>query len=291
VVLNDPGQSEIEPELRKIDRVQVAIEKIFIPENVDVYLYAHDYTTILAATLEIVSKLTSKERAVVFIDPWGYKEIKVQDIVRLMENGRTEVLLFLPTSFMYRFAAKALSEDEFPGGAALRVFLKDLFGKDQPDLSAPLPFIESLLQKFRLLPSIRYVDKFTIERGSGNYFCVFFFTNHRQGLKKMVTAKWRIDEKEGRGFVLPNAQPDLFSGPQHSGYPEALRSELGRNNGMTNEQLELFGLERGYLAKHSAEILKQCKAEGILEIESLDGKPVNGMYLDNPERRVLIKLK
>jgi len=291
VELNDPGLSKVEKGRKKIERVEEAVTKLFRPSNVQVSFSARGYTDILGDVQRKVDALGPKERAIVFIDPWGYKEIKPLDLVQLMKNGRTEVLLFLPTSDMHRFARKALSDDEFPGGVPLREFLLTLYAGDSPDTSTALEFAGSLLQRFKLLPDIKYVDKFTLERGTGRYFCLYFFTSHRLGLRKMVEAKWRIDEKEGRGFVLPKVQVDLFTGHQHSGYPEVLKEGLKKSGGMTNEQLELFGLVEGYLPKHTADLFKLWKEEGILEVVSLDGLPVKGYYLNDMKRQVMIKLK
>ena len=41
----------------------------------------------------------SGEKAFVFIDPYGYRDISVTDIKALLKGGNSEVLLFLPTQF------------------------------------------------------------------------------------------------------------------------------------------------------------------------------------------------
>jgi three-Cys-motif partner protein len=290
VFLNDPGMSQIEPDRRKIDRVRDAVDKLFRPSSVKVHYGASGYTEILKDVKEQVSKLKSSERAIVFIDPWGYKDIKPDDLIKLMQNKRTEVLLFLPTGDMHRFADKSLSDADFPGGTPLRNFLTALYGASTPDSSTSLAFADSLLKRFRLLPDIQFADKFTLERDKGRYFCLYFFTSHPLGLQKMVEAKWAMDEKNGRGFRLPDPQGSLFDGYQHSDYPELLRTELAQRVGKTNVELKLFGLEQGYLPKHTKELLQQWKDQGILEIESLDGFSVKGFYLDNDKRTIKVKL-
>lgn len=291
VYFNDPGMSQIEPGRLKIDRVREAVEKPFRPSTVNVHFAADGYTEILCEVKRQVSGLKSNERAIVFIDPWGYKDIKPDDLIELMRNKRTEVLLFLPTGDMHRFADKSLSDEEFPGGRPLRNFLQALYGKSSPDSTSSLAFADSLLKRFRLLPEIRFADKFTLERDKGRYFCLYFFTSHPLGLQKMVEAKWAMDEKNGRGFRLPDPQGSLFDGYQHSDYPDLLRAELTQRDGMTNADLKLFGLEQGYLPKHTKELLQQWKDKGILELESFDGFPVKGFYLDNDKRTIKIKLK
>ena len=291
VYLNDPGGSEVEPGRMKIARVQEAVDKVFRPKTVTVHYGASGYTEILHDVKQQVNKLKSNERAIVFIDPWGYKDIRPDDLVELMRNGRTEVLLFLPTGDMHRFADKSLSDDDFPGGRPLRNFLQALYGSSAPDSSTSLAFADSLLKRFRILPDIKFADKFTLERDKGRYFCLYFFTSHPLGLQKMVEAKWAMDEKNGRGFTLPDPQGDLFDGPQHSEYPDLLKAELFQHSGLTNGQIKMFGLQQGYLPKHTGDLLKQWKEQGIIEVRALDGLPIKGYYLDNDERRIMIKLK
>ncbi|MCL4282140.1 MAG: three-Cys-motif partner protein TcmP [Flavobacteriales bacterium] len=291
VYFNDPGMSQIEPGRLKIDRVKEAVEKPFRPSTVNVHFAAEGYTEILCDVKRQANGLKSNERAIVFIDPWGYKDIKPDDLIELMQNKRTEVLLFLPTADMHRFADKSLSDEDFPGGRPLRNFLQALYRTSAPDSTSSLAFADSLLKRFRLLPEIRFADKFTLERDKGRYFCLYFFTSHPLGLQKMVEAKWAMDEKNGRGFTLPNPQGDLFDGYQHSDYPDLVKAELFQRGGMTNAELKLFGLELGYLPKHSKELLQQWKDQGILEVEALDELSVKGFYLDNDKRRIKIKLK
>lgn len=291
VYFNDPGMSQIEPERMKIDRVREAVEKPFRPSTVNVHFAAEGYTEILHDVKQQVNGLKSNERAIVFIDPWGYKDIKPDDLIELMQNKRTEVLLFLPTADMHRFADFSLRDEDFPGGRPLRNFLQALYGTSSLDSTSSLAFADSILKRFRLLPGMKLADKFTLERDKGRYFCLYFFTSHPLGLQKMVEAKWAMDEKNGRGFRLPDPQGSLFDGYQHSDYPDLLRAELTQRDGMTNVDLKLFGLEQGYLPKHTKELLQQWKDQGILEVEALDGFPVKGFYLDNDKRTIKIKLK
>lgn len=292
VYLNDPGESDVEPGRMKIERVEDAISTIYRPSTVKVHYGASGYTEILEDVKEQVSKLKANERCIVFIDPWGYKDIKPDDLIELLQNGRTEVLLFLPTADMHRFADRSLSDEDFPGGRPLRHFLQALYGSSSPDSSTSLAFTDSLLKRFRVLPGIKFADKFTLERDKGRYFCLYFFTSHPLGLRKMLEAKWAMDEHYGRGFSIPDPQLGLFDGYQHSSdYPELLKAELIQRGGLMNAQLRDYGLSQGYLPKHTNALLDQWKKEGILEVVSVDGLPVKGYYLDNDDRIVKIKLK
>ena len=64
-------------------------------------------------------KNLKNEKALLFIDPYGYKNTPPSVISSLMQSGQTEVLLFLPTQQMFRFPKKGTPE-------ALAEYLEDL---------------------------------------------------------------------------------------------------------------------------------------------------------------------
>lgn len=51
-------------------------------------------------------KLRNDEKRFLFIDPFGYKDVLLEDILSLLADGQTELLLFQPSSFMFRFSRK-----------------------------------------------------------------------------------------------------------------------------------------------------------------------------------------
>lgn len=61
-----------------------------------------DYKEFIPELSLMFTKL-KREKAFVFIDPYGYSDISVLDIESLLKGNNSEVLLFLPTQFMYRF--------------------------------------------------------------------------------------------------------------------------------------------------------------------------------------------
>jgi hypothetical protein len=112
----------------------------------------------------------------------------------------------------------------------------------------------------------------------------------------MLEAKWKIDTEQGKGFKY-SPQMSLFSGVKFSDYPKILEKYLKNNDNVTNKQIYRFGLDHGYLPKHSNEVLKELMKSGKLEIIAMDGKPTKGLYVsyrnycDPPDRRVAFRIK
>lgn len=293
ILINEPRISEIEPGTLKIERIKREADKIFNPPKVTREFDELGYNEVIKNVLGDIENMTSNERALLFIDPWGYSQVKFEDIISIMKSGRVELILFLPIYFMYRFANKSLSDDDFPSGVKLEAFLRNIFENEQPDLTDQEAFIDSIKESFRKRSVSKYVDTFVIERSKGQLFSLFFFTNHLRGAEKMLEAKWRLDDSRGKGFRIdevPN-QSALFKGVEGSNYPRLMLDYIKENELVTNSDIYDFGLRKGFLPKHSNKVLKKLKKDNKIVIESLDGKAVKGNYLTNANRTVAFKIK
>lgn len=290
VWFNDFSKSQIEKEKFKIDRVNEFVQAIYKPENVNVQFTKFDSAEILSEIHKQLNNLDNKQRALLFIDPWGYKDIKPTELKAILANKKTEIILFLPISFMYRFADKALVDNTFKGGKPLEEFLTNLFGGKTPDTKNQIKFIEEVKNEFKKFLEIKYVDTFTIERGSGNFFCLFFFTNNKTGYYKMLDSKWDLDEVGGRGFKIGSNQGSMFDEIAAVDYSSMIKDFIKANGKITNQQIFDFGLENGFLPKHTKKVLDQLKDS--IELISMDERPTKGYYIDdNHERKIQIKLK
>lgn len=218
-----------------------------------------------------------REKAFIFIDPYGYKDIKAEDIKGLLESGKSEVLLFLPTQNMFRFEKKGTPE-------SLKEFISELVPrKDWPDSETGLDFIEYLVAKFRdYLGSSYFVDSFILARDINQYFCLFFFTSHIRGFEKMLEAKWKIDKEEGRGWKH-RQDNDLFAHQEKTPKTDKLKSKLTDflKTERTNSEVYEFGLHQGYLPSHVTSILREFEHQGKLSKSLKDGSKArkNAFYI------------
>ncbi len=260
ILFNDKDKSKIERNKYKIDRVKEVCANIHIPNNVNVYFKNEDYSKIYHEVIKKLIGLSNDERALVFLDPYGYKEIMPNHLREFLSNGKTELILFLPISYMYRFAKKSLRSNDFPGGIPLQEFLTPLikYNYEINEVNSPYDFISQLKESFKrfLNKYSIFVDTFTIERDSQNIYCLFFFTPHILGFEKMLETKWKIDEQQGRGFRLNKEQESLFTEIEMSSYSDELKDFILQGKGKTNSDLYIFGLRKGFLPKHTKHILK-----------------------------------
>lgn len=287
VWLNDLGESQIEEGVYKIERVKREAEKILLPPNVKKKFFQEEFETVFQHALIEVNR-QKKAISLFFIDPYGYKLVSPNHIKQILSIKNTEVIFFSPASMMHRFAKKSYEDTSFDGGEPLRKLMKELAIEKLPDdLSLP-SFIEMLKEKFKQFLPSAWVDTFTLQRNHTNTYCLFFFTQNIKGFEKMLESKWTLDESEGKGFRIGSTL-SLFSPLQVESYPtilEAYIREQSASGVCTNQDIYHYGLEKGYLPKHSTKALDALKAQGILEITSLDARPARGYYLDEKEKRV-----
>ncbi len=280
---NDNEISKIEKGVKKSDRVKRFCNEIECHPNIYFKCYDQDFIKILPIALKHAED-SEKTKSLFFIDPYGYKEVKPNILKPILNNYDAELLLFLPATQMYRFGEASFNRP-FPGSEHLYDFLLDLYGgKPRPTTSVD-SFIDDIKQQFKkyLHPDEFYIDTFTIQRNQSNTYCLFFFTRHPLGYEKMLEAKWQLDEAHGKGFTL-GKQMDMFSlatGIGFSQYPKILKNYLYENGPVTNRELYLFGLDNGYLSRHTKEALDFLKNKEKLpvSITSLDGKPARSYYL------------
>lgn len=251
-----------------------------------------DYKKILPSVLVKFSGF-KKARGFIFIDPYGYKDVRISHIKELLRPRTTEVLLFLPTHFMFRFEEKGTPE-------SLKEFISELIPESEwPKSSTGLDFIERLKDGFKKhMGDDKYVDTFIITREKNQFFCLFFFTSHIYGFDRMLEAKWQIDEEEGRGWKY-NTANDLFSSIDVSPNTYKLENELKQflsGDFRTNAEIYEFTLNLGYLPKHSLAVLSKFQNENILEVKSCEPIIKGAFYLSyknwkrNPEK-IKVRLK
>ncbi|MBS1509780.1 MAG: three-Cys-motif partner protein TcmP [Bacteroidetes bacterium] len=293
VTFNDTELSEVEEGKFKIDRVKEFADKIFRPQNVKVGYTRIDFNQMILKVSERIKTLKTDERALIFIDPWGYKEIDPEDIKKIMENGKAEIILFLPIYFMSRFVNKSKDID-FKGGRALREFMIKLFGNidDIPHIGGQKDFIYSIQLQFKRYLNLKYVDCFKIERESNNWFSIFFFTQNKKGFHKMLDAKWSLDKKRGDSFKIGDEITiELFDELEITGYKEKVFNFLKNNANATNADLLEFGLENNFLPKHTKSVLDEINKQHSLQLISLDKKEARSYYIGDEKRFVNIRLK
>jgi len=216
-----------------------------------------------------------KIRNILFIDPYGYKQINRDILERLVVSGHADVLLFLPISFMYRFTEYAIEEDANSGALPLRALIEQLFDTNHPIRNGENmnvhQYIDYLTEAFRFGKKC-YATNFSLERDKRNYFALFYMSKSLMGFEKIVEAKWEIDELNGCGFSLPKRMREIFEEEWAFERKNELYNQLyillvgilSSGEEVTNATIYEKVLEQGFLPKHAKLVLEELQNQGLL---------------------------
>ncbi len=277
------------------------IEKVkeYIDSNKHAYCEVRSYNLeigqLFGLIIPEINKTTNDTRNLVFIDPYGYKDIRKELLLNLMENGRTEVILFLPISHMQRFTNVALQDDdEKTQYEPLRDFVYSFFS----DLNHPIRLGTVGVKDYIrfVADALRFEDKYFatsyyVERDKSNCFALFFMSAHIFGFEKILETKWALDEEHGGGFNLPKKQnliPEIeeeFADRVKRENASRLKSILDKelnNRPHTNKEIYELVLRKEFLPKHANEVLREMQQNHLLSvIDIANGKNArkNAFYL------------
>lgn len=244
-------------------------------------LHKHPYCSVRSFNLDVgqlfekilpeIGSTPIDTRNLIFIDPYGYKDIKKELLINLMNNGRTEVILFLPISHMQRFTNAAIQdEDSITQYEPLRHFVYSFF----PDEHHP---IRQNTVKVKVKDFIQYIadalkfgnqyfaTSYYIERDKANYFALFFMSSNIFGFEKILETKWKLDEEHGGGFKLPEATGNLFAEEfALEAKTENARKlkgilETALKRPQTNKDIYELVVRNEFLPKHANEVLKELQ--------------------------------
>jgi len=255
--------------INDMDTSKVNFVKKYIDENHRNRCELKTYNLDAIEMLKIINKKIYNSRKgiknLIFIDPYGYKEIYKQNILDIMNSKNSEIIIFLPISQMYRFSKSALKDKENKSYKHLRRFIEEFFEKGHPiyqeTYTNQLQYIEYIKEAFSFHEKF-YSASYYISRQKKDYYALFFITNHIYGLEKILETKWKLDNLCGKGFKKTQRQTSLFSEVDKEEEKEDCFNKFKSSlitflqKYRTNIELYKFILRSGFLPKYAIEILK-----------------------------------
>lgn len=214
-----------------------------------------------------------------FIDPYGYKGITRDVLYNIMSRGSSEILLFLPVSFMHRFTHYAFNKKANQGAHALRKMIDSFFPPNHPIRSdEPMnidDYIDNLTEAFGN-QCLCYMASYSIERGKGNKFALFFFSHNAKGFENILNIKRKLVDAYGFGYHLAEGEQDLFRDHFKEVQIEKQNNECRTwltnwlaGYARTNSAIYMDSLRRGYLPQQVNEVLRELQDNGQLFIFDL----------------------
>lgn len=245
------------------------------PNNVKVHAMKTDF---VAAADHLLGSLKGRILAptLALVDPFGFSNVPLDAIRRLLSAPRCEVLFNFMMESVYRFAGKGTDADHH---------FEALFGTTEYNQAPPVGLerqqflIDLYMRQLRDQCAFKFVREFEMinDRGrTGNY--LVFGTRHELGLDAMKQAMWKVDPVRGRRFSdqedgllsLFGNEPDL----------DALAEQIMQRFGGTTATIEtveqFVRVETDYLpSSHlKSKTLKPLERDG--HIVRVEGRRTHG---------------
>lgn len=281
------------------DKSETRIAKVkeYIDSNRHSYCVVRPYNLEINRLFEtIVPEINNTPpdtRNLVFIDPYGYKDIKKELLLEIMKNGRSEIILFLPISHMQRFTNAAIQDEEsITQYEPLREFVYSFFpNKNHPIRQSTINVKDYI---HYVADALKFQNKFFatsyfIERDKANYFALFFMSSNILGFEKILDVKWTLDKEHGGGFMLPEPTGNLFAEEfaleAKNDNARRLKSILIETlkHPCTNNDLYETILRNEFLPKHANEVLREMQQNNpkffVIEIATGNNARKKSFYL------------
>ena len=272
-----PSNTEIRLYLNDLVKNNVDGVKEYICTNFSDDLCSVKYLNAPAANLfsqlpTFLRRTPPESKNLFFIDPYGYKEIHKNTLYELLDNGRTEILLFLPISFMHRFTHYAFDGNANKSAQPLKEFISEFFPEDHPVRGdQPMDvkqYIKELAKAFSF--GGRFLTtSYIIQRDCRNYFAVFYMTSNWLGLERAVDSIWALDNGFGQGFWLEDENKGLllfddtvFEENRRRSIHEQIRFKLLgllQKQPRSNSDLYRYFLQDGYTISRITPVLKELQ--------------------------------
>lgn len=211
-----------------------------------------------------------------FLDPFGYSHAPMSLTQDLIQQPKSDTLIFLPLSFVNRFTGREGQEkalDRFFGSPAWRQ-VPD--GPGRPDA------LLTLFQEQLRSAGLDWVLPFRLKaEEGGNVYWIVGGSGHLAGFASIKEGFWAVDPVNGQGFAAPRPAPagqEAFAfeeppppGPNTEPLLEGLREKFGRRDFTVDEAIEFTKRSR-FLDTHLKDrTLAPAEQAGHLEVNRPTG--------------------
>lgn len=262
---NPKSNIEITLTLNDLDKKRIKTIKEWLNKQLKTFkthIHNEDATDLIKKLIQGINKQNQQTRNLVFIDPYGYKEIANLLIKKLLQNKRTEVIIFLPINQMNRFKGKIAGEDVEKDFLPLKNFMEQ-FNIEEESATDDKDLIKKIEKSFSFNDDY-FSTSYHIKNEQRKHYALFFMTSNILGLEKIIEVKWKLDEQQGSGFNNTN-QIDMFlEVEKKSELKEGLKRYIKETR--NNSELYKWTIKQGFLPKHINLILKQWQKNKQLKI-------------------------
>lgn len=273
-----------------ISRLKMALEERRCLQNCCSYeFFSLPFDEALGKTLP--SMKPWGEAKLIILDQCGVTEVTPGTVKTFVDCGATDVLFFISSSFLRRFAAEPEMQSKF----AIDPNLSKIEENDTIHRFICRHFRDELTGTgIELAP-------FSLKKGP-NIYGVIFASAHLDGLERFLAVCWKIDRTTGEANFNIEGDPAwagqtlLFGDPVKPSKTDRFERDLLEFMALkspTNPSLYRFCLEQGFPAAKANESLRRLQKTGRLQVlNALDGGPARkgSFYLRDDELKAVFKV-
>lgn len=273
----------------KVTRLKETLGESLCPKDCCCYEFLNlPFEAALAKTLP--SMRAWGEAKLVILDQCGVTEVTPATVKTLIDCGATDVLFFISSSFLRRFAAEPEMQTKFA------------IPPDLPKIEENDTIHRYICQHFQdeLTGTGIELAPFSLKKGP-NVYGVIFASAHLSGLERFLSVCWKIDPHTGEANFNIEGDPAyarqgvLFSDPGRMTKTDRFERDILDFMALrspTNPALYRFCLEQGFPAVKANESLRRLQKTGKLQVlNALDGGPARkgSFYLQEDELKAVFK--
>ena len=252
-------------EARYIETLKERINNNRCPEACCSFSYhTREFGVLIEELLPIVDDSASAN--LLLLDQLGVKNIPPEVVSRLLRAGASDVLFFISSSAIRRFAEEPTFKDMFPGSEIRSIEYKIIH--------------RYLTRWFRKETKLEdaYFAPFSIKKGS-NIYGLIFATMSELGIEKFLRVCWDLDQSTGEanynidGDLAWGNQPALFPDMNVPTKKQVFEQELLEyiiQMAPTNRDVYRFGLQKGFPSRECADQLRELQNAGKIKTEYLE---------------------
>lgn len=258
-----------------IDNLKKELKEIDIPKNIQVLdITCKDFGDEISEYKNMLKDI--RHPKFFFLDPFGYSDIHIADIKKLMNIGNyTEIIMFSPTSHIYRFIKS--------NNAKIKQFLSEFTLEGYKNNKDIFDFNESIRKKLMQYLNLKYVKPIILKDGA-NIHSLFFLTKHTLGMNIMNNLFWNFTEDGETIEVSKNLnQKNLFQVEHltkfYGKFSDKLEKYFHEKILITNVEIIEFTVREGAKLRFALDILKELKVNDKIKIKYFLRNKNKGFYI------------
>lgn len=130
------------------------IARLKIDKKINIQIFNEDFSQVYP---KLLSKMKENSFKFFLLDPFGYTDITIKDLQKIFLSSNTEILLFIPIFYAYRFSNYQQAKGK------IKNFLKSYTSKGVYSYKNVYTFSKSIISKISNLLGTKYIRTFILK--------------------------------------------------------------------------------------------------------------------------------